>query len=284
MLTTLMAGVIALGLAQQQTDTTFAMRAGGLLDIDAMGGSATIRSWDRESVRIRASHERAIQVEIRQSGRGVRVEAERRDGGPASTVRYEITVPRRSHIRIDGVNMSADVQDVHGNVDIENVEGAINVRNVTGNVVIESVAGGLVIEDIAGNVNATTVNQSIRINRVRGAIMAETVNGSIVMTAADADRVRASTVNGIIEYDGVVRDGGRYFLGTHNGRLTMTIPEAANASLRISSGSGRVEAAFPVSLTSTRSNRFAATVGTGSADVQLQSFNGVIRLVRPGRR
>lgn len=284
MITTLLAGILALGLAQQQTDTTFAMRAGGRLDLDATGGSATIRSWERESVRIRASHQREIRVSIRQSAGNVRVEAGRRDGRPASAVTYEITVPRRTSVRINGLNISADVRDVRGDVTITNVEGAITVRGVSGNVGIESVAGGLLIEDVIGRVTATTVNQSIRLSRVRGEIVAETVNGSIVMSAADAGRVRASTVNGIIEYDGVVRDDGHYFLGTHNGRVTMTIPETANASLRISSRTGRVEAAFPVSLSSSRSNRFAVTLGTGTADVELQSFNGVIRLVRPGGR
>lgn len=283
MITTLLAGILALGLAQQQTDTTFAMRAGGRLDLDATGGSATIRSWERESVRIRASHQRETRVSIRQNAGNVRVEAGHRDGRPAS-VSYEITVPRRTSVRINGLNISADVRDVRGDVTITNIEGAITVRGVTGNVGIESVAGGLLIEDVTGRVTATTVNQSIRLSRVRGEIVAETVNGSIVMSAADAGRVRASTVNGIIEYDGVVRDDGHYFLGTHNGRVTMTIPETANASLRISSRTGRVEAAFPVSLSSSRSNRFAVTLGTGTADVELQSFNGVIRLVRPGGR
>lgn len=284
MITTILAGALALGFAQQQVDTTFAMRAGGRIDVEAIGGSATIRSWDREAVRVRATHQRDSRVEIRQNRSQVRIETARRDGRPATAVRYEITVPRSSTVGISGVNMSADVEGVRGNVSITNVEGRINVRRVTGNVTIESVSGGLLVEDVAGNVTATTVNQSIRLTGVRGRINAETVNGSIVMIAADAGRVRASTVNGLIEYDGAIHDDGQYFLGTHNGRVTMSIPERANARLRISSRSGRVETAFPVSLGSTRSNRFAVTVGTGSADVELQSFNGVIRLVRPGRR
>lgn len=284
MITTLLAAALAFGMAQQPIDTTVAMRAGGRVHLEAVGGSASFATWEREAVRVRATHPPGMRVAVRATDGGVRVEAAGRAGAPPSAVRYEITVPRSASIGVNGVNLSVDVDGTTGAVAISNVEGVIQVRGVTGRVNVESVAGGLVVDNVTGDVAAATVNQSIRLGRVRGHISAETVNGSITVTGADAAEVRASTVNGMIEYDGVIRDNGRYFLGAHNGRVTMTIPEDANARIRISSRTGRVEATFPVSLNPARSNRFELTVGSGSADIELHSFNGAIRLVRPGGR
>ena len=284
MITTLLAAAVALGMAQQPVDTTVAMRAGERVHLEAVGGSASFATWDREAVRVRSSHPPGMRVSVRPADGGVRVEAAGRAGAPASAVRYEITVPRNASISVNGVNLSVTVDGTTGSVAISNVEGVIHVRGVTGRVNVESVAGGLVVDNVTGDVAAATVNQSIRIGRVRGDISAETVNGSITVTGADAADVRASTVNGMIEYDGAVRDDGRYFLGAHNGRVTMTIPDNANARVRISSRTGRVEAAFPVSLSPARNNRFEFTVGSGSADIELHSFNGAIRLIRPGGR
>jgi DUF4097 and DUF4098 domain-containing protein YvlB len=284
MMTTLLAAVLALGMAQQPTDTTVAMRAGGRVHLEAVGGSASFGTWDREAVRVRALHPSGMRVDVRPADGGVRVEAAGHAGAPAAAVRYEITVPRRASISVSGVNLSVDVGGTTGSVAISNVEGVIHVRDVTGRVSVESVAGGLVVDNVTGDVAAATVNQSIRLGRVRGSISAETVNGSITVTGADATEVRVSTVNGMIEYDGVIRDNGRYFLGAHNGQVTMTIPENANARIRLSSRTGRVEAAFPVSLSPARNNRFELSVGSGSADIELHSFNGAIRLARPGGR
>src|SRR5215212_6510364 len=113
---------LALGLALQQTDTTFAVRAGGRLLLDAQDGAAVVGVWDRAQIRVQASHADRGSVTIRQGTSGVRVEAEGHHG-PARGVRFEITVPREFGVAIDGVNIVANVDGVHGNVDVDNVEG-----------------------------------------------------------------------------------------------------------------------------------------------------------------
>jgi DUF4097 and DUF4098 domain-containing protein YvlB len=268
---------LALGLTLQQTDTTFAVRAGSRLVLDAHDGAVVVRVWDRRQVRVQAADQR---VSIRQSSSGVRVEAEGHRG-PARGVRFDITVPREFGVAIDGVNLAATVDGVHGDVDVDNVEGAIAVRNVVGNVSIESVSGDVVIDNLRGNLSASSTNQGFRITAVRGNIEAETVNGSIVMRDIQASLVEANTINGMIEYDGTVRDDGRYYLGAFNGQITMSIPERANASITVRTANGRIVTSFPVPLRGSLQNRVTFAVGAGSARVELESHNGSIHLVRP---
>jgi DUF4097 and DUF4098 domain-containing protein YvlB len=284
MIAVLLAAALALGEVQQQTDTTLAVRPGGTLDVQAFGARASIRSWDRSEVRIQAAHDPGIRIRVRQRGNTIRAEAERRDGVPATGVRFDIVVPRSFSVQLEGVNFSVDAEALRGDVRIENVEGTLDLRSITGNITVESVTGPLRMQDVAGRIAVSSVNQRVDVTRVRGTVSIETVNGSVVIRGADADTVRVSTLNGFIEYDGAIRDGGHYYLGTHNGRISMSVPEQANARIQVAATTGKVETAFPVALGAASQERFAITVGTGSARVELESFNGTIRLVRPGGR
>jgi DUF4097 and DUF4098 domain-containing protein YvlB len=84
-------------------------------------------------------------------------------------------------------------------------------------------------------------------------------------------------------YDGPIRNGGRYTLSTHNGDITLAATEKTSATVMVSTFSGDFESDFPVPLRETRKGRrFSFTLGGGSAQVSLESFQGTIRLVRPG--
>lgn len=283
MITMILAGVLAMGPAQQQMDTTFDVRAGGVLDLEALNGAVVVGTWDRSAMRVRATHSGSSRIEIDNDGAEVAIEVEHRYGA-ADRVTFEITVPRNYHVRLEGVNLPATVAGVQGSVTIENVEGAITVRNINGDVDVESVSGSIDVSEVRGNVDAATVNEAVNLTGVHGGIETETVNGSIIMRAIDAASVQASNVNGLIEYHGSVRDNGQYYLGTHNGRITMSVPEQANARVTIETQNGKVEAGFPVQIRNAGGGEFSFTVGSGSAHIELESFNGTVHLVRPGSR
>jgi DUF4097 and DUF4098 domain-containing protein YvlB len=274
----------ALALAMPQSDTTFAVRSGGSLDIEAMMGSITLKTWDREEMRVRATHPGSVRVRIRNTGGMVDIEASSRNGHDNTPVQYEITVPKSFDISVDGLNFAVNIDGLQGDVNVENVEGGVTVRNVTGDVDVESVSGAIVLENVHGTVDVNTTNESIRISGVRGSVTAETVNGSVSLRRMDSAKVTATTVNGTADYDGTVQDGGRYHLLAYNGRVTMSIPEGTNATLSVSTENGKVDTAFPVQLRKDSEGRFRLTLGSGSARVELESYNGSIHLVRPAAR
>ncbi|CAN5665362.1 hypothetical protein BH23GEM9_BH23GEM9_31430 [soil metagenome] len=283
MITTVLVASMMLAQPAQRTDTTFAVQQGGRISVNALNGTAVVRAWDRQAVRIQAAHPADARVAVTQRGGTVNVESQRGRGGPVRT-EYEITVPRSFGVVIEALNMPVTVQDVDGAVRITNVEGAIVVRGTSGRVALESVSGEITVDDASGTVSANTVNRSIRLTRIRGDITADAVNGSIVMRSIEASRVQASTINGEIDYSGVFRDGGRYYLGTHNGRVTVAVPEDAGVTFSISTHRGQVEAAFPVPVTGIRDGHLRFVLGSGRASVELESFNGSVRLIRPTGR
>jgi DUF4097 and DUF4098 domain-containing protein YvlB len=265
-----------------RTDTTFAVPANGRLLLDALNGVVTVRAWDRAEVRVQAAHPSNTRIVTRLRGRDLRLESEQARG-PHGRVEYHVTVPRAFGIQVEGVNLPVTVHDVGGVVRVSNVEGAVTVSGTSGALELESVGGVITVDNARGAIEVSTVNQGIRLNGVQGRIRADAVNGSIIMRGVDADRVEASTVNGEISFTGNIHDRGRYYFGAHNGRITLALPEQANATLRIESKTGRIDAGFPVPVTSIRDGHFAATFGTGSASIEVESFNGNVRLVRPGR-
>jgi DUF4097 and DUF4098 domain-containing protein YvlB len=108
------------------------------------------------------------------------------------------------------------------------------------------------------------------------------VSGNIVLRRIDSKVVEAETVSGEIILDGRIVDGGRYALLTHSGELMVTMPEGANATISTATGSGEVRASFPLPVSERPSRRRQTfRLGNGSATVELESFSGSIRLLRP---
>ena len=280
MLTTLLAGALALGLAQQ-TDTTFNVRPGGTVAVENFAGSIIVRSWDRNQLRVRASHSSRAGVSIGGSGGVVQVEVSRRFGPGAADL--ELTVPKSFGVTAEGVNTTMHVEGVDGNVTVETVNGELTVRNVRGRVSAESVQGLVMVEDVSGRVQAASANRGVRLRRVNGEIRVEALNGSIVMHEIDSRSVAAETINGAIEYQGTVTGDGRYSLATHNGRITMGVPEGTGARVAVYTYNGRLSTTFPADVGDRGGRgRYSFTIGSGNAEIELESFSGSIQLVRPG--
>jgi hypothetical protein len=92
-------------------------------------------------------------------------------------------------------------------------------------------------------------------------------------------------VNGSVVYEGTIHADGVYSFSSHNGPLTITVPQGTNAQVNVSTFSGNFSAGFPVSFRQVHGDKsFKFELGTGGARIELNSFNGTIRLVRPGER
>jgi DUF4097 and DUF4098 domain-containing protein YvlB len=279
MLNVILAGALALA-APQRTDTTFAVQPGGRLEVDNYSGAVTVRSWQRNEIRIQATHGSDTEIEIDHSARSVAVDVSMSRGLP-DAVNFVITVPQTFRVSVDGVNTSADIEGIGDDVSVETVNGNVTVRDVTGRVNVEAVSGLVTVERVNGRVTASSTNQGLRISAITGDIHAEAVNGSIDMRGVESSSVSAETINGGILLDGALRDGGSYTLSTTNGGITLAVPAGTNAVIDASTFNGRFDTSLPLQLDARRSGSYTFNLGTGSARIRLESFAGTIRLVRP---
>jgi hypothetical protein len=93
-------------------------------------------------------------------------------------------------------------------------------------------------------------------------------------------------VSGNLRYSGVLRPGGSYRFESHSGDLTVVLPERPDVAVSVDTYSGEFTSSFPVQSKSTstavkgRGKEFEYTLGDGRAELSLESFSGLIRLVR----
>lgn len=281
MLLTVATALSTLALAAQ-IDTTVTVARGQRLEANAFGGEIHVTMWNRNAVRVQANPTSRTEVVVSTSGSTVSVRTEGRRG-PASAVDLAITVPSWMSLDLSGVYTDVKVEGTRGPVTVETVQGDVSVSGGDGIVSLSSVQGSVDLRGARGRIDVHSVNEDVAVSETSGEIRAESVNGEVKLEKVDATSLDASTVNGDVTYDGPIHDGGRYSLSSHNGDLTLAVAPTANAVVSVSTFSGDFESEFPVMLTNGRKGkRFDFTLGKGGAQVELESFQGTIRLVRPG--
>jgi DUF4097 and DUF4098 domain-containing protein YvlB len=262
-----------------QADTTFAVERSQRLEVNAHAGEIVVRAWNRNAVRVRAELRSGARLAVDRSSAAVSVHTRGERGEQAD---YEITVPAWMGVNLHGVNTTMTVDGVQAPIRAETVNGDISVKGGDGLVSLNTVEGSVTLENAKGRIDVESVNADVTVRNAEGEVQAETVNGGVTLAGIRSESVEASTVNGDMIYDGTVRPGGRYRLVTHNGDVTITIPPGTDARVSVSTFQGDFESDFPVTLTERRGKRFDFTLGSGSAAIDLESFQGTIRLVRPG--
>ncbi len=267
-----------------RTDQTVDVSKGTRLVLSNNAGEVTVRSWDRDQVRIQASHSEREQVDVQAADNTLRVRG-RATRGPTNLIDYQVTVPRWMPVNLSGTYLESTIEGTAAEVTVETVHGNVRVVGGSGAVSVRSVEGTITVEQAAGKVQARTVNEGIRLSNVSGDMTAETTNGDIVIENAQTTSLEAATVNGDLTFNGTIRDTGAYRLTTHGGDIRVGLGGAPNATVFVRTFQGDFGADFPIQLPEGQtarsgSKRFNFTLGSGGARIELQSFNGDIVIAR----
>lgn len=271
-------------LLSPSADTTLTVQRGQRLEISAFAGSITVRTWNRDQVRVtgETSGKGGLDVSVRSSVVSVGTSGR---WGPASDADIVVTMPAWMAVSASGVETDITIEGCRCAVRAETVSGDVTVKGGEGNVDLQSVEGTISASDISGRVAAQTVNDDVMLARIAGEVRAQTVNGDVLLDDVRSSSVSASTVNGDIQYAGTIMDQGSYEFATHQGDLRVTMAESANATVTVNTFNGSFESEFPVTITGkTQRKKFTFTVGKGSARVSLESFSGDIEVVKPGKK
>lgn len=263
-----------------QTDETIAVQRGARLAVNNFAGEVVVRTWEKDALRVVARHQPRIRVSIRPGTSSVSITSGG-NMGPGS-VDYEITAPAWMAVRIEGTYNFVTIEGTQAEVFANTVRGDVIVKGGTGVVTAKSVEGEVQVSNAKGKVTASSVNEKVTVKDTSGDIAAESVNGAITLTGIDSKIVEVSTVNGTIVYEGRLVDGGHYTFGTHNGDILLGLPDSVNATFTIRTYQGSIGTDFTLDgynpAEARRGRRVTATLGNGSAEVNLETFGGSIRL------
>ncbi len=262
------------------TDETVTVTRGTRLTVNAFAGEVIVRSWGRDAVRVQGRHSSRTRVAIRPSGSVVAVSAA---GGPGS-VDYEINVPAWMPVKVEGTYIYISIEGTQADVAAETVRGDIAIKGGASSVTAKSIEGEVMLDGPRGRINASSVNQGITITGGNGEFVVETTNGHISLSSMESASVDAATINGNIKYDGTVAASGKFRFSTHNGSIVVTVPEATSAAFTVRTYNGSLNTNLPLKTTGEvrRGQRATYTLGSGSADFELESFGGTIQLRKRG--
>ena len=273
-------GVAAMALVVlQPTDTTIAVRNGTRLEVRDVGGEVVVNAWSREEVRVVAPESN---VEVLTAGSVLRVRSGGGQNRGRRSVDIRVEVPAWMAVRITGPQTDATVVGTAADITVETVRGDILVRGGAGRVFLRSVQGDIRVENARGRVEIRGATGDIAVRAVTGDISVENVKGDIDLSRIDAQSVNAATIHGDISFTGSIREEGRYRLATHNGDIAIAIPEDTDAVVSVATHAGEFHSDFPVRLDRAGpGGRYDFVMGSGRARIELESFNGEIRLSRP---
>ncbi|MDQ3071592.1 MAG: DUF4097 domain-containing protein [Acidobacteriota bacterium] len=261
-------------------DQTVPAARGTRISVKNPAGEIIMRTWDRDAVRVTARHNARARVGLRTADNTIWVA-----GGGMGAIDYDITVPSWMPVKVSGHYNYIELNGMGSEVSAENVRGDIDIKGGRGFITATSIEGRIAISGTQGKVTATTVNEHLTVDNATGELSVESTNGNITLTAIKSSAVRVSALNGTVRYSGPLADQGRYGFVTHNGSIRLEIQQNPNATfyVRTYGGSfhhGGVNLKPQGEARRGRRNTFVG--GTGSAQVEVESFQGSVRVFTAG--
>lgn len=276
---TLLLVATLLGAPVATPDTTLAMDRGDRIVLENISGEISIEAWDRDVLEIRGEDEQSGLV-ARRAGGAIRIgRADRK--GRSRTVEASIRVPAWADIEVSGRQLELWVDGVEGSVDVNTIDGDLWIRNVGGPVEVRTIEGEVDISGVRNGVRASSQSDDVLLRDVSGPIAVHSGSGDLTLIDIVSDDVRAETQDGDVHFSGEISDRGDYRFFVHDGDASIAIPSGSNARVSVSTFDGEFESEFPVVLERfTGGREFDFTVGTGRAHIEIQVFDGEIRLLR----
>lgn len=267
--------------AAAERDTLVEVEPGTRIAIQSHEGSIVVRGWERNAVEVSGDEDEA-RVQVGRSQGSLTLHVGGRWGEPVDAD-ITVNVPVGSPLRIHAPFADVDVAGVGREVKVETVEGDIRLTGGSEMVTLHTVEGDIEVRGADGRLELHSMDGDLRVVDVSGDVLVNTVDGDVRIEGITSSNVKATTVDGDVVFRGELRPDGVYRLSTHDGDLFVSVPEHAGAVVSVATWAGDFSASFPIAWEGRRDGkRMEFTIGNGGARLELQTFEGEIRLHRPG--
>lgn len=281
-------------LATTPINETRPLAATGQVSIDNVKGRIVVRTWDRPEVQVRGQLGEGVEkLEVSGSAEALRIEVRYPQsqggwfgwggGGDAGESLLDVTLPRTASVEVSAVSADVDVSGVAGRwLQLESVSGDVRVRDSRpGQAQVESVSGDLDLELDSRDTSVDSVSGDVQLRgALQGEVRIETVSGNASLVAQTLDELRLSTVSGDGRLQAGLAPAGSLRADSVSGQLGLVLPADTSARLRLESFSGRISS--PVGTVVTEKygpgSHLDARLGSGSADIRVESFSGDIQV------
>jgi DUF4097 and DUF4098 domain-containing protein YvlB len=141
------------------------------------------------------------------------------------------------------------------------------------------------VQGVRGDASIHTLSGDVTLARAASAVEVETVSGDIDLTGMTSRQIRTNSTSGDLSFDGAIVDAGRYEFQTHSGELRLHLPSNVGAQLSLSTFSGEIDTAFPITLVqgdhgigAAQAKKMNFSLGKGTARIIAETFSGDVTL------
>ena len=296
---------------EETFNKTVSLSGTGKVDLSNISGNVVIHTWNRNEVKIdarkvgksgggRSAKENIdlVKINIDQSGGTLVIKTEypKKTKNVNVSVHYDLNIPVGASINASSVSGDVEASDiggsaklstVSGNVESQNIKGFLNAKSVSGSVKadtvgdgakVNSVSGSLRARNVTGDVDGDTVSGSVIIENVKGSVSAKTISGDVRLSDIEgATTVTASSLSGVVQYEGDILSGGAYTFKSHSGSVKLAIPSGAAFDLSATTFSGSIDLDFEITMSGRISRKsVSGSVNGGGAELKANSFSGSI--------
>ncbi len=226
-------------------EQTYPLSANGKVSVSNVNGSITAEGWDRNEVKL-------IAIKT------------------ADTKEHLADVEVKIDSRADSFSVETDYGSWKTGGNRWNDHGKLTVDYQL------MIPRGAVLDEIE------TVNGSVTITNFNNLTKASAVNGTVKATNLRGN-ANLSTVNGEVVADfGNLDQGSKISLGTVNGKVNLTLPSDANATLKVDSLNGNISNDFglPVRKGKYVGRDLYGRLGTGDVRIKMDSVNGDVKILK----
>jgi hypothetical protein len=212
---------VATTAAASEVDESIDAAADGHVDIINISGSIEVYGWSKDSVEVTGElGEKVEELILERNGDKVlvKVKVPRNNSNNISSD-LTIRVPAGSSIDVSTVSADITSEDVEGDQMLHTVSGDVEAQAADSDVSAQSVSGDV---DVTGDgseieAHANTVSGDVTIIAVSGAVEAEAVSGDILIRDGSFERAALNSVNGSIDFQAELTNGGKLAVETVNG-------------------------------------------------------------------
>lgn len=258
------------------------LRRGDRVVVEVASGSVRVEGWDRA---VAALGEGPAGSEVTLVRDGSRIVVQPVQGkGRERSVEVLLRLPAWADVEVRGRSLDVDVAGMASQVQVATVVGDVRARDTSGGLTLTTVQGEVHVRNARGRISVRSRGDDVTLVSVEGTVEASAGSGDVRLEGVRSASVRAETLDGDLYFQGPLAAGGSYRFSVHSGDAEIVVPAGTGAQVRVSTFDGELHSDFPVTLRRYGGGgMFDFTLGDGSAGLEVQVFDGDIRLLSGGR-
>ena len=255
-----------------------ALRAGAPLKMFVPSGTVQLIGWDRDSLVVRGRLPASAQLLLSGTDTaGYKLIVDQRNGGSMSASRLVIYMPKASQVALKTVDALSGVRDVGGW--FYAVSGSYRITGTMRSVDVESMSGEIDLDAATPWARAKTGRGRLTIRGSPEDVDASTIGGTLDVATATILHGRFTAVTGDIHYAATMRERSIFEFSTHSGAIDFLLPRDVSARFELSSVEGVIDNGFAqLHPAASGVHTLQVSLGTGSSDVTVRTFKGMVRL------